>query len=527
MKREPLNYILGYKKIFILTGIITLVHFAISFFTDKVAFRGNNSSLLKYLVLKGLFFVVLFFVWFFIINFIVKIKDGNQKYINWAKIAICFFVIYSVIMILIWPGNWIWDEIVILEKARNLELFPWHHFLTSFFYIFSMMIMPFPAFIVITQYAIITFIVGYIISVLQARYGNKAILIGLFFIIPPILANVFYPMRLILYSFIELLFIILIITNMKNGSKVDKKTLIIIMILNVLLSVWRTEGIFLIVVLPIALIIKKYKKKTILLISVIMISIATCIIGMQSHLSNNYDRNSIDYSVTGIVLPYHDLLKTEYKENHNSQIINSAKQYLNINEVNKYSRGETAFWADVYSRVDNGEKFKKMIGDYKSLIMKRPQAFIKNRVECLLSSQQLYNKNGKIISVVHQGNTDQRYRNIDDYTLGRPISRSIREKTLNCFYAKTGISFIDILIKYSYNLVIPLVILILMAIFSLIKIKKRAVLFVIAASLLIQFFAIFITAPATFFMYYLPIYVCAYMLLFIYLLDRKEKQIFS
>ena len=513
------------KKQIIISIVFATVCFLASFFTEKIVFVKDIKHLLIYICLKVAYYFVLVVIWYFIVSFVIQIKRGNLFYRRWAIIFASFFVIFSIVMLLIWPGNWVWDEKQVLEHAVQYESIAWQHFLTSFFYILSMMLFPFPSSIVIIQYIIISLVVAYVLAVLLEKYNKKALFIGLFFLLPPIIVSVFYPMRLNIYSFIELLFFFIIAINIKN-QRLDNKTLTILTALNILLAAWRTEGIILIVILPIVLLFKKYRKKVVLITLIIIVLITGCIIGVQNFALNKGYNNAIDYNVTAIVYPYHDLLMTEYKENKDSKIVNSAERYINIDEVNKYKSGEKAFWADAYSGVDTSGKYKNMMNDYKSLIIKHPREFIKNRIKCLLDSQKIYNKNGKIISVVMEGNVDQKYTNLDKYPLGKAINKNLRTKTLNCLYAKNGIGFLDMIIRFTYNLIIPFALALLMFIYSLIKIKKRAILFVISASLLMQFALVFITAPATFFMYYLPIYICSYMFLFIYLLDRKKKFVF-
>ena len=524
--KKTVNIYSQRKKQIIAALLMTTVHFLITFLSDRIIFNIQEHSILIYAGFKIVFFFILFSIWFFVIDFAIKIKNNNQIYLRWITIAIIFFVIFSILMLLVWPGNWVWDEKGILENALMLKMNGWQHFLTSLFYIFSLMIIPFPSGVVIIQYTIIALIISYILSTLTNRYGKKSLFIGLIFLMPPVLLHILYPMRINLYTFLELLFFFLILVNIKN-ERFKGSTMLTLSVLSIILTVWRTEGIFLIIVFPLILLIKKYSKKTVLIVFVSTLLCAGIMVGIQNyHLVLGYD-GAVDYNVTGIATPYHSLIRKEYKENKNSALIKSAEKYLNFKEINKYEEGEgeEAFWVGAYSTVDSDGKYKMMLKDYKSLILKHPGTFFYYRFKLFLDTQKVYDDKGKIISVVQEGNINQQIFNLDKYPLGKTINKELRAKILKCLYGKSSLKPLNLIIKNTFNIFVPLLLIILMAIYSLTFIKKGGgQMLIIMSSLLVHFAMVFVTAPATYFMYYFPIYVCGYTLFLSFLLSKICKK---
>ena len=232
----------------------------------------------------------------------------------------------------------------------------------------------------------------------------------------------------------------------------------------------------------------------------------------------------IKYSVTGIVRPFHKLLKEEYADNPKSQLISEISEYLNIEKAVSYERGIDAFWgSDVYKKVDSDEKYKTMLKNFLSLLKKYPQTFIEERLLTFSETMCHWNENSELIGVVRNGNLNLEVFNLNEYINGKPINIELRKNVLQFLYANTGNKAADFVFSLSYNLFIPLAFLFFLFIKSFIKRKRNWCCLIISGTLVIQNFLIFLTAPENFFMYYYPLVVCSYSLFALFVIKKTSK----
>lgn len=489
---------------------ISLIQTILSFFTDRFVFEQDARNGLKYLFFKALFFFVIFIAWYFIIDFFKKLFiEKKKEFIIYLALFLFFLLFYSIFLVLIYPGNWMFDDIgMLLAATTNLGLNPLQHILTSVFYILALMVFPIPASVIIIQYAVISAIIAYFIGTLYNRHGYRYLWVGILFILPPVIIHALYPLRLCIFAFLELLFFFILNENKKIAGI---KTLTLIIVLNILLAAWRTECIFFILFIPIYLIYKKYRLKTTAVLTILVITIPLIINSMNNYCRD--EKDEIGYDVTGIVRPFHALLLEDYEKN-NGKLVEKVKDLIDIETAVQYGDGESALWSNVYDGVDTKEKFKRMTDVYFELIKKYPIVLFKERCEVLSVTQNVLDRNGNIRNIVASGNIDFKnslssFPNFSNNNISlNPLNMDLRAKVLFFLYSKGENKIIGNMVRWTYNLILPIILLILLLIYSIIK--KDRVLMISILFLLAQTGAVFVTAPAPLFMYYLPIYICAY-----------------
>lgn len=139
--------------------IIAAVHFVISLFTDRLIFQYAvfDTSSFKQMIrsaetvlVKICFLILLVILWQWLFRFF----ENRKKMFN--KVALGYFLLNLILLLFIWPGIWRMDEFGILSSA--VRLFPsfWQNYITSVFYILALMLLPFPAGIVIVQIAVVS-----------------------------------------------------------------------------------------------------------------------------------------------------------------------------------------------------------------------------------------------------------------------------------------------------------------------------------------------------------------------------------
>ena len=340
VKGKDINVLAKKAAPYVLAGI----HWLISFYTDNFIFVLDELSA-RFLVLKAIYLLVLVLIWKLLFFIVGGIHDRNQRVIKSCLVFLIFFSLFTAIMICIWPGNWVWDDIWVFEKAVALEFEPWQHILTSCVYIISLMLLPFPSGIVIVQYTFIAGVIGFILGECYIGLHKKRYIAWLCipFVLFPVLAMVFYPMRIVPYGFLELLFFFILINN--RGRQISNRQIIALVFLNAILGVWRSEGIIFLVLGPILYSILQKDKR----LRVKYIVAVVALLGVGVSLQNHFIGNSRNYyGVTAYVETMDDLIKYEHKVDPESAIMQELRETIDVDAILCQETGEDAFWDGAY-----------------------------------------------------------------------------------------------------------------------------------------------------------------------------------
>ena len=231
-----------------------LVAFLIFFYLNvsgvqDLYFYAKNISLKLLIIVKVLHLVLLYLIFAKIHLLLIKIHESKIK--SEIIISIIYFVILLSLLFLVWPGTWSWDDITILRNAAKFELTPWQHFLSGIFQILCLQTIPIPSGVIIIQILISSLIVGYSISNISTLYGkNKKqviilqVVLGLILLSPPLIMYILSGFRMGMYSYLELLLITELIILYKKQNKATFKDIIKISFLTIIISCWRTEGLY-------------------------------------------------------------------------------------------------------------------------------------------------------------------------------------------------------------------------------------------------------------------------------------------
>ncbi|MGE5329289.1 MAG: hypothetical protein ACM3KR_07270 [Deltaproteobacteria bacterium] len=511
--------------------ILSVFHWLLSFITDKSIFRFNVIKALncgaylavcKYVFIKLMYLLMIVLLWQ-IIGFCIKgVKNGNQNIKKYLHFTLIYFSIMFVLLILTWPGIWRWDEFNLLKAAQNLEMFYWFTYISSFVYIFSLMIIPFPAGIVFVQICIISLIVGYIIFKLDNYLlGSKfTYLMYLPFLLLPIIDHNLFPLRHTLYSYVELLFIVKLLFLRLDKRDIKAADIIFLSFLTAVLSIWRADGIYYLFLAPILFIIffnKIYKFKTIAVLCIITIAF-TIILYIPQYIGNSKKSLGYKYKLISIAGPLADLVKAEYDSPEAQKDLKNIDRVISIKALKESERGLYAVNsknAD-YSKDD----YKKFLRSYINLIIKNPRVFLKNRLNYFLETHDLTENS----AVIFDSSTLKlpRYSFIlpylnDSNMIFSPINIELRKKViqfLECSYPsleRNNIKLSDKIYSCLPGIAALLIVLIIVAF------KKKIASLALFLIVLVRVPLVFITAPETHFMYYMPVYLCGFFFMFLLL----------
>ncbi len=487
--------------------ICAFFHFCISIRTDALMAFEIREYTIEYFVLKIIFGICLLCLWRFIFYLVDQFQAGNSLIRGGIKYFIIYWIFLSIVMLCIWPGNWIWDDIFIYEDAVCLRFTPWQHILTSVFYILSLMFIPAAAGIVICQYTIIAGITAAVLTICNSMFHSKKLVWFMYipFLLLPVLAHNFYPLRLSLYAFLELLFLFFFYIGQSVSKKCTWCFWTGVVIINILLSTWRSEGIFFLFIGPVLVFFhmeKQFRKKMTIVYSLILFTGFTVINSVQ----NIYIAEKKDYyGVTAYMEVLDDLVKYEYQENADNQLLKAMSQKVDLDLILSLQSGEDAFWGGAYADISTSEDYKMIRETYVNLLKAYPVPWLKERLFTFLTTSACTSNSHAFVG---DGCEIAVPEFIENYKLTKPINNRLRCQVLNLLTGrKSSLDGVNIFYRIFYN-IIPSVLICFTGLFVCLRTKDKKGLCYF--TLVLHFSLVFAAAPGVYFMYYLPIYLCGY-----------------
>lgn len=532
--------------------LIAICHFAISFFTDTMIFEyqlWNTSGalpMIKSLLAwgcKGVFLVFLIIFWHAV--FYLQ-KRADRRFVKFTGI---YFITMLLLLLTVWPGIWRMDEFGILNSAVLLLPVFWQNFLTSVFYIISLMLFPFPAGVIIVQIAVISLIVGYLMYLFEKMPGMKksrwTYILYIPFYFLPVLDSNLYPMRMSIYAFLELLLLGKLFYHYAKKKQDSEYVLTgweitILSALSALVITWRSEAIYYIAVLPICFVVlffsttsRKVKTRFILLTIV-----CTALLFVPQKIGDKLTSGD-NYDLTAKLLPVLPLLYEEYQNylEQGDTDLEQGKEVLKLNRsgselllqidhvlnvelaVKGYEEGKTGmslYWGEEdFVRSYTKSEYDAFGRAYYSLVFKYPHIFLKERMQIFMQSNTLLAETTEIFTTEGVPN----YERFMQYPLNKPINNTLRTKIISFLELRdakdydTSLSAYDIVYSFQIPLLLSLIV------FCCLLLKRRWALALLLAAHLAKVPLIFLTAPSRLFMYYYPVYLVGYVLAF-YLLLR-------
>lgn len=219
----------------ILTIISTIVAFSIC---EPIVF--NQMSMVdkihnKLFVIIAISFVITtYLIWHFIIVLITKLKSRDELARKFVKHFLIYFVSMIIFLMIIWPGHFVWDEMHVINYTQEYTIFMWQSVITQIYYAIALLIYPSVISIVVLQILVISLVVAFIQAKIERFYKNKwfNVIIYLLFLLPAIIINNLYILRLPIYSYIILLFFaILLFDNKEKKSLTRRENISIIYII--------------------------------------------------------------------------------------------------------------------------------------------------------------------------------------------------------------------------------------------------------------------------------------------------------
>ena len=492
-------------------------------FIQPQIFDMSTINSLKHICIEGIFFIALLISYNYIIKFIKGIKNKEQYYCLWLKKFIIFCIINIILLILIWPGHWVWDEITVLNAATKTQLNIWQSYLTVIYYSMCLMLIPYACGITIIQSIFISIVMAYISTNLYMIYKKKSISILLYLVmlIPSIALNNLRPLRLQIYTYILLLAFATIIFDKINGRKLTLRKSLILLILTTLLILWRSEGIIFCLFIPILMLIAYNKKGMNYTKTILIVIMNVIILLMYNHVINSMEdwvtKSKAKYGLTIYINPLSQIVQEDLHGKNISENLENINKVLDLEVLKKYPAYTEipAFWnSSDLVREDFQEHLSEFKKSYIKIVLDNPMSFLKARTKTLLATCYYNGHIGtpRTSLIQHYSNPNFNDTFTDDFLNNYKFTSAISPKTkVNVEKFLSGKSTSEPgkynkFILYVFWNIVPIIIICAFNIILSI-IKKRYEYSCIFLALLGNVAIIFLTAPASYFMYYLPVFV--------------------
>lgn len=389
------NSVMKHKRVSIACVTIYVAFLIFSFYNDLHFFdfsygeqgsyfrtSGNPNAAAFYCVLKVIFIIVTSLFLFFLSKCWIGLMEQNISVKKRLKIYGIIFIVYSVILIHIYPGIW-WcngaDEYTLLSFVRRLQIQYHQGPLSSIMFFLALMCYPKPAMVVLFQIIIATIVLGEIIYDFSVTYQKGKI--GLFILIfsPASLYFAMYPIRAFLFAVFFLAFIHYYLKFCKkpNNKLLFQLTAVLCMIVN-----YRTEAKFLLLLYPF-LLIKKCKSKRIIQMEIIVIA-SVFLISALNVLG--YQRCNMSHKYLMLAAPLSMFLADEDRDKtgleQDLQNIDKVYDISYMQEHAHYSLAQKERLDTTYTKDDLNLFLKSSL----KIIANNPDLYLKAKILCAMDS---------------------------------------------------------------------------------------------------------------------------------------------
>lgn len=512
-------------------GILLAINADSAFFIYIRNAQGNveASSVLLRWVTQLLAFVLLCVIWSSVWFLTAKLRAGDRAYKRWFRFFGIYFGIQMLLMLILWPGTWAWDDIMTLEfSVRCYGIFAWQHVFTSIFQMVALHIFPFPAGIIIIQQLLIAVCVATSLFWMEQSLGLKRlkngaldIAIKLFpFLMPPVLMYQFSGYRNGPLVYLELLLVVLLLKEIKERKQrcISIWYYVFLVSLLAVVAEWRSENIIYIAIGVCVFALRNYKK-TYYKISIVVLALA---LFMAAHQVQKYIMGEDDmYAIASTMRPAVELLRRADSQKDEQEIADMS-EVVDKNYVDNHPgmHGELVFGeAGIRDKHISHQAYQKYMKGLTNLVIKYPGVFLHERVSLFLAAMGIKGDGLQMTNVQHTvhlmdtsyANTHLDFMRNSEWLMVKPFAPELRKSLILALGQQTYDGKESPLFYVFWNGLIPIGFLIVALFYGLRK--KNRLLFGLVAVLLIKMFAVILAEPSSWIMYYLSQYMAGYVLL--------------
>lgn len=491
------------------------------------------------IVSKILAFFLLVFIWNTIFNLYRDRKKGNAFAKRFIDLFGIYFLFLCLLLLLLWPGTWANDDLVILQATQYYRLFPWQHILTGYEHIVFLQLFPSMGGYVLVKNFLIAGIAAYVICKIESVFYLRKVFTSYWcdtlvkllpFMLPPVLLYQFSGLRIGLYIYLELLMLSVMICSMKGAYQWNGFRILIFSLLIAVCAVWRSESFFY-VVLGIgfyaasknATFSKRMRVAGVVCLILFFVGLSRC---QMDELGSAV----WSYQLVSTTRPAVELIRRAdvVKDAHELEKIDKVIKIDVVKEHPEY-KGLSILYHDgirSFTKLEYQEYFQNVL----MLAVRYPTIALKERMSLFMETSGIY---GQAVNISHMTlltfDPDYIVYKEASQSLNNKLSKIVTEQKYPVFKNLRSIVLKCIgmgpLRVIGWNIIVPMIILVI-GFFLLLTQKKWWFSFLLAI-ILLKISIVWLTAPEILFFYYLSFYFLGYVLFHFYVLhwlqSRKEK----
>ena len=472
---------------------------AASLFYDRNTFAVPPLSMAhNYIPCKILMFAAVYIAALFISGAVKDSSSFERQVLKYA--GIYFIPIIAVLVFKLPEGFLSNDEALIFSEAGNLADYTWFYYITTWYYIVSMMLIPSWLGPVLIKVAIQCLTAGYSVARLRRyMHGQKrAYFIYLAFFLPPILAYTTSAHRIPIYIFLYIIFMFTLFMDRLEEKPLTGARAANLLFIMALLTQWRTEGIYLAVFGPVLMLICYPSVRQRILKLVILSLLIQYIVAIPQ---NGLIPSRMGDKAANRMLPFYAYTVTNMYRNglDTGDPVNAAS----LEKIDRYLDVSTI--AAINDHLGDINYEDSLILYYEGYDGRRTDADDLDYLAFVEGAQELMRNNPDVLLRTKWGSFDYA-ATVYDPVLDQGIPAFI----------------VSIVKMISYNLYIPMILLLIMFFYSILNIKGRAFFLMLSLCLLAHFAIVFALAPASYFKYYFPVYFTTYFFTLLHLIMSRQ-----
>lgn len=498
--------------------VTTVLQFDRAFFTYEQETK-------TFIVVKILYFFFLIIAWCFGLDVLKKIKAGNADYQRASRIFMAHFSILMILLLILWPGTWAWDDLGVLNGIRCYEgFYPWQHIITGIYQDVMLQILPFPGGIIFLQNIIISLCVAFSVSKFEKAYNLKRMknfyvdimLKVIPFFLPPVLMYQFSGYRMGLYVYVELVMLVILICAIKDSEEWSWSYLALFCFLGVVVCSWRTESFL---YLPFILVLLLFVNKIVLSRIKRIACFVLLIMGFWGmNLWQNHELGNDNYKIISLIGPCAELVRAADAQA-DAELLAAVDKVVSLQTIydNPDIHGEQLYWSkDVVRDAYIKEDYDNYLNAVVKLSLKYPKAVIAERGILFLGSIGIGETVTNVLLAARLFDENNENNNAElvlsrDLIANTPVFKNIRKAAISILGGRRPDGNpIGILQKLIWNAAIPMVFLL----YGWLKLllQKKWYLWLICTAVIIRIPVVILTQPANWFMYFLSFYFLGYVL---------------
>ena len=368
-----------------------------SFFTDRWLFTYQPFSP-EAIVYKMVFLGLLLILWQLVPMTILAWKVKDDQVIAPLKYAVAYFLLMCAFLLMTWPGGLAQGEFTMIYRSQNLQLYFWQHYLTSILFIFSLMLLPFPAGLLIVQIAINSLIVGAIVYRLTALFPEVKYRFCLylpFLLCPVIMNSALRPVRMGIYALLLCYYFFTLICWTHERKALTYLSVMAFSTLTALLIVWRAEGAVLLLLAPLGFCLllrhsTTRRQQLAYIAGIVLFSL------LLSYPQTEHERHTLDgklYKITAFFNPLSMMLQSPLHSPHLHDDYASLQKVIDLDALRRQpSYTDIQAFFEPHSLVNtrfSDAAFRPAVAGFLDLVLHNPGVFLDARAKTFLSSSSL------------------------------------------------------------------------------------------------------------------------------------------